>query len=175
MYSFVALLVLLLFPSIGEAETWRGITLAPENRCASYRKEDYPYPQSVEPQIIEAQGGRLYSPYTGRTFATRYETDIEHIVARSEAHDSGLFSADAATRQRFAQDLLNLTLASPDLNRKKKKAKDAADWLPTKNQCWFAARIVAVRQKYDLTIDRREAQALESVLSGCMSTEMVFE
>ena len=36
------------------------------------------------------------------------ETDIEHIVARSEAHDSGLCVADEATRRRFATDLLNL-------------------------------------------------------------------
>ena len=36
------------------------------------------------------------------------ETDIEHMVARSEAHDSGLCSADLATRRRFASDLLNL-------------------------------------------------------------------
>ena len=41
------------------------------------------------------------------------------------------------------------------------------------NQCWFAARIVAVRLKYRLTVDRREAAALERVLSGCASTAMI--
>ena len=41
------------------------------------------------------------------------ETDIEHIVATSEAHDSGLCAADRATRKQFAQDLRNLTLAPP--------------------------------------------------------------
>ena len=31
------------------AETWRGLTVAPEQRCAPYdKKRDYPYPQSVE-------------------------------------------------------------------------------------------------------------------------------
>ena len=44
---------------------------------------------------------------------------------------------------------------------------DAAEWLPTHNQCWFAATIVAVRREYDLTIDRREAAALDAVLKGC--------
>ena len=33
--------------------------------------------------------------------------------------------------------------------------------------------MVEVRRKYGLTIDRREADALERVLSGCPSTEMV--
>ena len=56
-------------------------------------------------------GGIVYGPYTGTWFDSTSETDIEHIVARSEAHDSGLCAADEATRRRFASDLLNLTLA----------------------------------------------------------------
>ena len=39
--------------------------------------------------------------------------------------------------------------------------------------CWFAARVVAVKRKYALTVDRREATALERVLSGCTSTEII--
>ena len=95
------------------------------------------------------------------------------MVARSEAHDSGLCAADLATRRRFASDLLNLTLASPAVNRTQKIARDAADWMPERNRCWFAARVVAVRQRYSLTIDRREAEALDRVLSACESTKMV--
>ena len=41
------------------------------------------------------------------------------------------------------------------------------------NRCWFAARMVAVRRKYGLTIDWRQADALKCVLSACDSTEMV--
>ena len=82
-------------------------------------------------------------------------------------------AADGETRQSFATDLLNLTLASPEMNRCGKCAYDAAQWLPPMNQCWFAARIVAVRLKYHLTVDRREADALDRVLSGCVSTAMV--
>jgi hypothetical protein len=81
-------------------------------------------------------------------------------AARSEAHDSGLCAADAETKRRFARNLLNLTLANPRVNRYEKRGKDAAEWLPNLNQCWFAARIVEVRRKYDLTIDRREAEGL---------------
>ena len=149
----------------------------PEHRCAPYESGDYPYPQSVEPRIIAAMRGKIYGPYTGRYFSTRRKTDIEHIVARSEAHDSGLCRADSITKRDFARDLLNLTLAAPAVNRCGRKGKcghDAAEWLPPMNQCWFAARIVNVRRKYRLTIDRREAAALERVLSNCNSTEMVF-
>ena len=73
-----------------QGETWRGLTVAPEHRCAPYdKKRDYPYPQSVEPEIVRALGA-VYGPYTGTCFTSQTETDIEHIVAASEAHDSGL-------------------------------------------------------------------------------------
>ncbi len=117
--------------------------------------------------------GSLYGPYTGTHFSTSRDTDIEHVIARSEAHDSGLCSATAETRLAFAQDLDNLTLASPSVNRNQKSAKDAAEWLPDMNQCWFADRVVKVRQKYELTIDRAEATALDAVLNGCTSVAMV--
>ena len=34
--------------------------------------------------------------------------------------------------------------------------------------------MVEVRRKYGLTIDRREADALDAVLAGCSSTNLVF-
>ena len=121
---------------------------------------------------MEAQGG-IYGPYSGRWFDSTTQTDIEHILARSEAHDSGLCAADAETRKAFSSDLLNLTLASSSVNRYQKSAKDAAEWLPDLNECWYADRIVQVRQKYGLTIDQAEVAALNAVLAGCDSVVMV--
>ena len=168
-------LAVLIFAFPAESnETWRGLVVALENRCSDYSSSDYSYPRSVEPEIVEAMGGRIYGPYTGTCFSSIRETDIEHIVARSEAHDSGLSSADAETKRNFARDLLNLTLASSSVNRHQKSDKDTADWLPEMNQCWYAKRIVQVRLKYGLTIDQREADALKSVLSACKSIAMVF-
>ena len=111
-------------------DTWRGLVVAPEHRCSPYDKErDYPYPQSIERDVVRRLGG-VYGPYTDTCFASARETDIEHIVATSEAHDSGLCTRDRATRARFASDLRNLTLASPRVNRHQKSGKDAAEWLP---------------------------------------------
>ena len=163
-----------LFPSdLTAADTWRGLVVAPEHRCSPYNSRDYAYPQSVEGKIVADLGG-LYSPYTLERFASTRETDIEHIVARSEAHDSGLCATDPGTRRRFASDLFNLTLAEPGLNRHDKRDHDAAGWLPPMNRCWFANRVVEVRRKYDLTIDRHEADVLERLLSTCTSTELIF-
>ena len=153
--------------------TWRGLTITAENRCSPYDSNDYRYPQSVEAQIVADMGGIIYGPYTGTHFDSTSETDIEHMVARSEAHDSGLCDVTSATRTQFSRDLLNLTLASPTVNRHQKSAKDAAEWLPDLNQCWFADRVVKVRQEYDLTIDQTEADALDAVFDGCTSFEMI--
>ncbi|MCY3823150.1 MAG: HNH endonuclease family protein [Nitrospinae bacterium] len=167
-----AVLTCALTAGVSVAETWRGLVVVPECRCSPYdKKKDYGYSQKLERKIVKRLGS-VYGPYTKRCFASERETDIEHIVATSEAHDSGLCSRSREERLRFASDLRNLTLASPSVNRYQKSDKDAADWLPPKNQCWFVNRVVEVRQAYGLTIDRREKEALERVLSKCESMRM---
>lgn len=153
--------------------TWRGLVLSPENRCTEYAASEYRYPSSVENDIVASYGG-VYSPYTGAWFDTQTETDIDHVVARSEAHDSGMCSANAGTKKAFARDLLNLTLSDPVLNRSVKSDKDAAEYLPVSNRCWFAHTVLCVKMKYNLTVDILEAAALESVLSSCPSVAMQF-
>ena len=78
-------------------ERWRGLTVAAEHRCSPYRSDEYAYPQAVEDDIIQRLGG-LFSSYTGEVFDSKGDTDIEHLVARSEAHDSGLVRADRRRR-----------------------------------------------------------------------------
>ena len=174
--ALIAVALVLVAARNGAAETWRDLVVAPEHRCAPYDRDDYPYPQSVERDIIARMGGRIYGPYTGRHFDSRRQTDIEHMVATSDAHDSGLCAAGASTRAAFARDVDNLTLAAPAVNRcgaGGKCAFDAGEWLPERNRCWFAARVVAVKRKYRLSVDRTERDALESVLRACASTRLV--
>ena len=171
--ALIAVAIASALAATSAAETYRGIEVAPERRCSPYDPDHYAYPQSVEQRIVDNLDGLVFGPYTGTCFADRGQTDIEHIVARSEAHDSGLCARDAATRAAFARDPLNLTLASPAVNRHRKGAKDVAEWTPERNACWFAVRTIEVRRRYGLTIDAREAAAVERVLAGCASTDMV--
>lgn len=165
--------ILLSTTTFAQGEEYRGITVAPEHRCSLYYRDLYRHTPSAEKKIVDLMDGAIYSPYTGTCFGSIKETDIEHMVATSEAHDSGLCWADAETRKKFSDDILNLTLASPSVNRQEKKAKDVAEWLPDKNACWFVSRTLEVRRKHGLTIDKKEAAASESVLSKCSSTELV--
>lgn len=41
------LMAMLVCASPATAETYRGVTIAPEHRCAPYHPDGYPYPQSV--------------------------------------------------------------------------------------------------------------------------------
>ena len=153
---------------------WRGLTVAPESECAAndYDRGEYGSRyRSKEDDIVLELGG-IFGPYTGRCFESTSDTHIEHMVALHQAHHSGLCTADTETKRTFAGDLLNLTLAAPEVNSQK-GARDAAGWMPTTNRCWFASRIVEVKRKYGLTVDRAEADALGVVLATCSSTELV--
>jgi len=150
----------------------RSIKIEPERACAPYDRDDYFYPQSIEEEIIARQDGRIYSPYTKAYLTTRFATHIEHIVAISEAHDSGLCGRPSE-RAAFASDLLNLTLAAPAINSTKGD-KDFAEWRPDHNVCWFAARIVAVKQAWKLTMNPEEAAALKATLENCGSVDMEY-
>mgnify|MGYP000333126776 CR=1 FL=1 len=97
-HSTLLFLSVILAGNVHAQETWRGLVVKPESRCSEYdKKRDYPYSQSVEDVIAAKMGGKVYGPYTGRYFKSDRETDIEHIVATSEGHDSGLCAASAST------------------------------------------------------------------------------
>ena len=167
MCRFAVLIIVLLFPLPLNLESqWRGLRVAPEFRCSEYRRSHYSYPASIELRIAERLG-EMACRYTGILFNNLKESDIEHIVSLSEAHDSGMCGASKAEKKSFARDLINLTLSTPKVNRFEKGAKDATDWLPEINRCWFAHTVVEVKRKYGLTVDYRERDALQSVLSNC--------
>ena len=156
-----------------DAETWRGLRVCDERPQDGYDRDDYGTGyRSLEDDIIAAlpstmkANGQVYTPYSCIAFditpSGTAATDIEHIVALAEAHDSGI--ADDRRRD-FAADLDNLTIADPTVNRSK-GARDAAEWMPTRHGAWFAERVIQVRLEYGLTIDPDERDALKALLAG---------
>ena len=128
---------------------------------------------SLEDEIIDAlpkSDGQVYTPYTCTLFDIQADgtaaTDIEHIVALAEAYDSGL--AESQFRI-FAGDIDNLTIADPTVNRRQKSDLDAGEWEPPENRGWFAARVVAVKQEYGLSVNPDERDALQAMLNSAPS------
>ena len=153
-----------------------GLRIRAEQRCTKYDRKQYQpeaFPWHVETSIVQDMGGRIFAPYELRDFNSTSETQIEHIVALSEAHDSGLCNASTATKRRFSRDTINLTLASPAVN-KAKSGHDAAMWIPKYNQCWFANKVIQVKKRYNLSLDQAEATALTNILTKCNSTRLEY-
>lgn len=108
-----------------------------------------------------------------RCFGDLGATDIEHIVANSEAHESGMGSRTQEERKQFASDLDNLTLAAPRLNRYVKRDKDPANWLPENNRCWYVGKYLEIKRKYGLSMDQAEADAVLAVYRSCSTFKIV--
>ena len=68
------------------------------------------------------------------------------------------------------EDLRNLTLAAPSVNRHQKRDHDASEWQPPMNRYWFANRVVQVTRAYGLSVYRRERDTLVRTLAGCADT-----
>ena len=157
-----------------DAETWRGLRVCTERLPDGYDRDTFGTGYStLEDDIIAAlpptmkANGQVYTPYSCIAFditpSGTAATDIEHIVALAEAHDSGI---DDDRRRDIASDLDNLTIADPTVNRSQKGARDAAEWMPTRHGAWFAERVIRVKLEYGLTVDTAERDALVALLAG---------
>ena len=154
--------------------TWMDLPVCEEGARVSYDRDAFGSAySSLEDEIIDAlpkSDGQVYTPYTCTLFDIQADgtaaTDIEHIVALAEAYDSGLAESQFRT---FAGDIDNLTIADPTVNRHQKSDLDAGEWEPPENRGWFAARIVAVKQKYGLSVNPDERDALQAMLNSAPS------
>ena len=157
-----------------DAETWRGLRVCEEQPRDGYDRDAFGQGYStLEDDIIAAlpptmkAGGQVFTPYSCIAFeitaAGTAATDIEHIVALAEAHDSRITDG---RRRDIASDLDNLTIADPAVNRTQKSDRDAAEWMPARHGAWFAERVIAVKLEYALSVDPAERDALAALLAG---------
>lgn len=115
--------------------------------------------------------GRLADPYLGETYAFDRDPnniDIDHVVARSNAWQTGAQGLDETELEEFGNDPLNLLAVSSTLNRQKGDG-DAATWLPPQKsfRCEYVSRQIAVKHKYGLWVVRAERDAMTRVLESC--------
>ena len=115
--------------------------------------------------------GSLLDPYSGKiiTFSSTKSTiDIDHVVALSNAWQTGAAYFDKIKRQQIANDPLNLLSVDSSLNRQKGDG-DAATWLPPLKsyRCDYVSRQVAVKAKYGLWVTQPEKDAIIKLLEKC--------
>ena len=124
--------------------------------------------------------GDLIDPYSGKTInfvrgnISSMEVQIDHVVALSNAWQTGAFKLSLAMRTQFANDPLNLLAVQGRLNSQKGDG-DAATWLPPLKsyRCNYVARQITVKAKYGLWVTPPEKAAMDSILEKCPGQEII--
>jgi hypothetical protein len=118
--------------------------------------------------------GILLDRYSGETInfvrgnVTSMEVQIDHVVALSNAWQTGAFKLTLMQRTAFANDPLNLFAVKGRLNSQKGDG-DAATWLPPLKsfRCSYVAQQIAVKAKYSLWVTAPEKEAMTRILAAC--------
>lgn len=117
--------------------------------------------------------GTLHDLYTGKAINWKVKAgsvDIDHVVALSQAWQSGAQQLSQSQRQALANDPLNLISSDASANRQKGD-KNTAEWLPSNKgfRCQYVATQVSVKKKYALSVTAAEKVAMTKVLNTCKS------
>ncbi len=118
--------------------------------------------------------GKLLDPYTAEEiYFTNTDSDvvqIDHVVALSNAWQTGAQQLSIDTRKKLANDPLELLAVDGQANQQKSDS-DAASWLPKNKafRCEYVARQIAIKKKYTLWVTESEKQAMKDVLLSCPS------
>ena len=118
--------------------------------------------------------GTLVDPFSGETInfvrgnVSSMEVQIDHVVAMSNAWQTGAFKLSVKERTAFANDPMNLLAVKGRLNSQKGDG-DAATWLPPLKsfRCDYVARQIAVKIKYKLWFTAPEKEAMVRILKSC--------
>jgi hypothetical protein len=116
--------------------------------------------------------GVLLDPFSNKvlTFTSvKSAVDIDHVVALSNAWQTGAAYFDKNIRTQIANDPINLLAVDAKLNRQKGDG-DAATWLPPNKsfRCEYVSRQVSVKAKYSLWVTPPEKEAITRVLNQCI-------
>lgn len=119
--------------------------------------------------------GSWLSSYDNKTWTRSFEVQIDHLVPLAEAWDSGAYAWDAAKRLRYANDLGDRRALVPTTTALNyvKLADDPQRYVPGVNACRYISSWVAVKLRWDLTVDRREHDSIATVADNCPDTELV--
>lgn len=128
----------------------------------------------LEDDKCKVRTGALNDPYTGKDIAftrgasTSAAVQIDHVVALSNAWQTGAQQLSTERRMQLANDPLELLAVDGPANQQKGDG-DAATWLPSNKpfRCQYIARQIAVKRKYVLWVTESEKAAMARVLSSC--------
>lgn len=118
------------------------------------------------------KSGKWFDPYTGVTFYNADAVDIDHLVPLYEVHVSGGYAWSDEKKRAYANDLSEtgpLRITHRWTNRIPKSADDPSEYKPSfvPGRCQYLYDWVAIKRKWNLTMDPNEAYAIEKQLIAC--------
>jgi hypothetical protein len=119
----------------------------------------------------DVAGATWRSPYDGLETADPSTFDIDHVVPLKEAWVSGASNWTPARRTAYANDLgyADSLIAVSAASNRSKADRDPAHWMPPDpaEACPYVAAWVAVKWRWNLTMDAAEKTKVDTVLAGC--------
>lgn len=173
------------------ADALEGIRIAPEVNDPPFNRDDWPHwvdedgdEQDARQEVLIAEsyvrpvirGGKVVEglwvgPYSGFVTRDPGPLDIDHMVPLKEAHQSGGYGWTEEKRRAYANDLSepgHLIAVWLSTNRSK-GPRDPAEWMPPNRSYWceYLSDWVAVKRRWDLSMDQAEADAVRRGLGIC--------
>lgn len=191
--------ILILLMAVIAAPAWAsdpldGITIRPDCASPAYDRKMYRHwidadkdgqntraevliEESLGPVTFKTDKRRLVvsgewsGPFSGMTFTSAGDMDIDHMVPLKEAHLSGGCHWSKERRQVYANDLdhPNALVAVYKRWNRQKGAKDPANWMPPNAayRCQYLRDWIDVKRREGLSMDQAEADFIRREMAGC--------
>ena len=123
--------------------------------------------------------GEWWAAFTDVIIRKSSELDVDHFVPLKNAHLSGGWAWDAATKRRYANalsDPTHLIAVTASANRSK-GAKAPDQWKPSNRAYWctYAITWIGIKNTWELTVTKAEASALTDMLGTCRTAINIIE
>ena len=134
----------------------------------------------VKPKVdkkCKIAGGKWLSAYDGKSVTNASLLDVDHLVPLAEAWRSGAWSWTPKQRQDYANDLgdKRALIAVTLTTNRSKSDRDISDWVPKVDTCGYVANWIAIKIRYSLTYDVKEAKSLTGYFETCKFGEIPVE
>lgn len=146
-----------------------------EEKCSAreytLREESLKKVSYKNEEECEVTSGEWFSLYDSVTLYNSSGVDIDHMVPLKEAWESGAHAWNDSKRRSYANDIADprsLIAVSASSNRSKSD-RDPQDWMPSakKYACTYVSDWVAVKYRWELTVDIKERETLISYAEKC--------
>lgn len=172
--------------------TFKGLTIAPEVNSPVYKRSQWKHwidedgdGEDARQEVLitesyvrvgldndgKVRSGFWVGPYCGFVTTDPGDIQIDHMIPLKETHQSGGHAWTKAKKQAYANDLTDAQhlIATKGGCNGSKGARDPAEWMPPNRTYWcqYLDDWVAIKQRWSLTVDQAEVDALKVGFRVC--------